>query len=196
MREPAVGRRAVAPIALEMGLARLAAGQRQHRRAALRGRPALDHRERHLGVELDAVGVLAPAEHLRVERVVVGEVDGAPRDLEGLLVPLIEHRRSLEVPGAGGGRVDRVVADLDEVLGVAADAGAEHARHHLRAEADAEQRLAARQRDALEPVELEAHARPVVVVGALRAAEHDRSGVAREVLGQRVEQVGTAPVER
>ena len=117
------------------------------------------------------------------------------RDLEGLLVPLVEHRRSLEVAGAGGGRVDRVVADLDEVLGVAADARAEHARHHLRAEADAEQRLAARQRDALEPVELEAHARPVVVVGALRAAEHHRSGVAREVLGQRVEQVGAAPVE-
>ena len=88
-----------------------------------------------------------------------------------------------------------MVADLDQVLGVPADPGAEHARHHLGAETDAEQRHVARQRDPLQPAQLEADRRPVVVVGALRPAEHDRRGIAGEIVGQRVEQVGAAAIE-
>jgi hypothetical protein len=127
-------------VSVELRVPGLGAGQRQHRRRLLGCGPALDHGERHLGVELDAIDAAIVAERLGVECVVVREMDGAGRDLEGLPMPLIEHRGFLKIRRARRRRVDRMVADLDQAVGMGADPGAEHARDHLGAQANPEQR--------------------------------------------------------
>ena len=88
-----------------------------------------------------------------------------------------------------------MVADLDQTAGMGADAGPEHARDHLGAEADPEQRYAGAQRGVLEPVQLGTDARQMIVIGALRPAEHDGGGISRQVVRQRIAEIGTAPVQ-
>src|SRR5690606_3250447 len=102
---------------------------------------------------------------------------GAGGDLEGLAVPLVEHGGPVEIAFAGRGRIDGMIADLDQTVGMWADPRAEHARDHLGAKANAEQRDAGGQRLVLEPVELGADARQMIVVGALRPAEYDGGGI-------------------
>ena len=36
----------------------------------------------------------------------------------------------------------------------------------------------------------------MIVIRALRAAEHDGGGISRQVAGQRIAEIGTAPVQR
>lgn len=96
----------------------------------------------------------------------------------------------------GGGRIDRVIADLHQAVRVAADLGAEHPRDHLGTETDPEQRSLGREAGALDPVELRPDPRQMIVVGALRPAEHHSRSVGCQILRQRVTQVRTAPVER
>ena len=74
------------------------------------------------------------------------------------------------------------------------DPAAEMARHHLRAEADAEIRLLVAQRHA-DPVGLTLD-EVVVVVGALRPAEDHRAGMFVHRLGQRIVEARPADVER
>ena len=93
-----------------------------------------------------------------------------------------------------GGRADRVVADLGALIDVAEHARAERARHHLRAEADAENGLLLRDRH-VDPVDLLAD-ELVGVVGALRPAENDRAGVVRHRGRQRIAETRAADVER
>ena len=74
------------------------------------------------------------------------------------------------------------------------DAAAEMARHHLRAEADAEIRLLVAQRHA-DPVDLAAD-EILVVVGALRAAENRGAGMLVHRLRQRIAETRAPDVER
>ena len=74
------------------------------------------------------------------------------------------------------------------------DAAAEMARHHLRAEADAEIRLLVAQRHA-DPVDL-AVDEVLVVVGALRSAENRSAGMIVHRLRQRIAETRAADVER
>ena len=147
-------------------------------------------------MELDAVDVTIVAERLGIEGIVVGQMDRARGDLEGLPMPLVEHRGPFEIGRAGRRRVHRMVADLDQTVGMRTDPGPEHARDHLGAETDPEQRYPRRQRGALEPVQLGADARQMIVIRALRAAEHDGGGVRGQVVRQRIAEIGTAPVQR
>ena len=91
-------------------------------------------------------------------------------------------------------RSDRVITYLGMTVRMLVDAAAEMVRQHLRAEADAEERLAFTQRH-LEPVDLAAD-EIVGVVGAHRAAEDDRAGVLRHGAGQRIAEPRPAHVER
>ena len=74
------------------------------------------------------------------------------------------------------------------------DTAAEMQRHHLRAEADAEERLLVAQRHA-DPVDL-AVDEVVGVVGALRPAEDRGAGMIVHGLGQRIAKARAADVER
>ena len=100
-------------------------------------------------------------------------------------MPLIDaFRPDIDDGEAGFGRPDRIIADLGVALRVAKHAAAEIARAHLRAEADAEKRLALLQRHA-DPIDLAAD-EIVLVVGAHRAAENDAGGCSAIVSRQRV----------
>ena len=94
---------------------------------------------------------------------------------------------------ASVGRIG-IIADLGVTVRMREDAGAEMARHHLRAEADAEIGLLVAQRHA-DPVDLALH-ELLVVVGALRAAENHRAGVAVHRFRQRIAEARPADVER
>ena len=63
-------------------------------------------------------------------------------------MPLVDRarKRGAAEPVAGGGGLDRVIADLAALVVIAEHPGAERAGQHLRAEAQAEQRLFLRQR--------------------------------------------------
>ena len=71
--------------------------------------------------------------------------------------------------------------------------GAEMVGEHLRAEADAQERLLLLQRDA-DPFGLAAD-ELVLVVGAHRPAEDDRAAVVRQRLGQRIAVARLADIE-
>ena len=95
---------------------------------------------------------------------------------------------------AGGGRADRIVADLRAPLRMRRNGRAKMLRQHLRAKADAEKRalLGKRHRD---PVDL---ARDVIVriVGAHRAAEDHRARMIGERRRQLVTKARAPNVER
>ena len=94
----------------------------------------------------------------------------------------------------GRGRADRIIADLGVAFRMRIDPLAEMARHHLRAEADAEIRLLVAQRHA-DPVGLTLD-EILIVVGALRPAEDHRAGMFVHRLGQRIAEARPADVER
>jgi hypothetical protein len=84
----------------------------------------------------------AVAERLHRKAVALGQEIGAVWQIETLAMPLIDllgPRIAQRQPDIG--RADRVVADLGMTVGVRIDSGADVLRQHLRAEADAEQRL-------------------------------------------------------
>ena len=92
-------------------------------------------------------------------------------------------------------RRDRVIADFAALVGIGEHRGAQMAGEHLRAEADAEQRLVLAERHG-EPVDLAPDPVEVVVVGAHRSAEDDRAGVLGERRRQRLAEARAANVER
>ena len=158
-------------------------------------RPPAHHCVGDLRVELDAVGARPVAERLHREGVTLGEQLGALRQVQAFAVPLID------VVGPAGahakarrGRADRVITALDLALGMQVDPGAEVARQHLGAEADAEEGLLLGKRHA-DPIDL-APDEGFVVVRALRAAEDDRAGVVGEGVGKRLVEARAADVER
>jgi hypothetical protein len=107
---------------------------------------------------------------------------------------LVDHFRPLGHQRlAVVGRLDRVPADLDQPVAMAFDLAAEMVDQHLRAKADAEEGLVLPERD-LQPFGLAAD-EFVLVVGAHRAAEHDRAGMMRKRLRQLVAERRAADVE-
>jgi hypothetical protein len=86
-----------------------------------------------------------------------------------------------------------IIADLYQLLAVAADLAAEFLDHHLGAEADAEKGLALRQRHA-DPVDLPVH-EGVRVVGAHRPAENHGARVPVHGVREGVAEAGLADVE-
>ena len=97
------------------------------------------------GWNCSAIGRAAVAERLHRKRIAFGQQSRAERQVEAFAVPLVDLLR----PGIADrapdlGRPDRVVADLGVAVGMLVDPAAEMVRQHLRAEADAEKRLASR----------------------------------------------------
>ena len=134
------------------------------------------------------------ADRLHLERIALGQKLGAGRQIEAFAVPLIDAFRPLLDDGeAGGGRPDRVIADLGMALRMAKHAAAEMPRAHLRAETDAEKGLALFQRDG-DPFDLAAN-EVILVVGAHRAAEDDCGGVFCHRRRQRIAEARPAHVE-
>jgi len=134
-------------------------------------------------------------ERLRREDVALGEQRRAARQFDALAMPLVDMVRPRRAKLAAGlGRAQRVVADLGHPFGMERHPAAELARQHLRAEADAEERLAL----------LERHRHPVdlvldelgLVVGAHRPAEHHDTAMFRQRLGQPFAERRTAHVKR
>ena len=174
-------------------IAPVAGAGQLHARGAAR-RPADHHVVGQLGMELDAVGAGADADRLVGIGLAGGQQLGAARQVEALAVPLIDLARPFRhqlAADLGGRKV--IIADLDEAVVMAVDAGAEIARQHLRAEADAEERLFLAQRH-VEPVGL-AGDEGIGVVGAHRPAEDDGTGVAFQRLGQQLAEARPADVE-
>ena len=160
---------------------------------AARG-PAAHHRVGDVHVELQREGRAAVAEGLHRKGVALRQQGGAARQIEALAMPLIDLVGPvLAERAAGRRRTDRVIADLGMAVRMRIDLGAELARQHLRAEADAEIRLLLLERH-LDPVDLAAD-EIVLVVGALRPAENHGAGMVLQRLGQRLVEARPADVE-
>ena len=147
---------------------------------------------RHLGVELHAPGGLAEAEAVDRDRR-AGEQRRVLGQLDAVGVPAVGaealgQRAEQRVRRGLGQRLDLVPADLR--VGDAHDLAARGRDQQLRAEADAEQRLAALERraDQRDLVLEVAQARRVGDV--LLAAEHDDPVVAGGVGGSRLADAG------
>ncbi len=153
---------------------RAAALQVFRRRIAVE--PAPQHRVVDLGVELHAPGRRPVAKRLVLEHVAPREPARADGDRERLAVAVRHVERPVEgqLFGRTVHRLDRVVAELVEPLRVRPHRGAQGTRHHLAAEADAEQGDTGRHH-ARHPVELRAHVVDVIVVRALRPSETDHA---------------------
>jgi hypothetical protein len=118
------------------------------------------------------------ADRLHFEGVAFGQQFGTSGTVKAFAVPLIDaFRPGLDKGKAGGGRPDRVIANLGMTVRVAKHFAAELPRAHLRAEADAEKGLVLFQRHR-DPIDL-AVDEIVVVVGAHRTAEDDGGGMLR-----------------
>src|SRR5579885_137391 len=169
-------------------------GSRQFHAVGAAYQPAIHHGVRDLGMELQGVAGSA-AECLDLEGLAFSQQLAVLGQFEALAVPLIDVVGPFRGDGAaGGGRTDGVVADFGVALRVRVDAGAEMARHHLRAEADAEERFVVAQRHA-DPVDL-ALDEVFLVIGALRAAEDGGGGMLVHGLRQRIAETRAADVER
>ena len=120
---------------------------------------------------------------------------GAGRQIEAVEMPLVDAaRKPRRAQTVGRGRREnREIADFAAAVGIAEDTRAEMPRQHLRAQANAEQRLLLAQGNrqpvdfALDPI--------AVVVGAHRPAEHHDAVVIGERLGQGFLEAGAADVE-
>ena len=124
-----------------------------------------------------------------------GQKLGAARQIETFAVPLIDLLRpGIDHGKAGRGRPDRVIADLGVAVGMRKDLAAERPRAHLRAEADAEERLVLLERHG-DPVDFPAD-EIVRVIGAHRAAENDRAGMLGKRRRQRIAEPRPAHIER
>src|SRR5688572_24026710 len=158
-------------------------------------RPAVDLRVGDLRVELDADGRAAVAHDLVGKRAVGhSQQPATARNVEALAMPLVDVVGHLAESPRTVDPADRVIADLDIAMLTMIDPGAEILRQHLRAEADAEERLVLLQRDA-DPLDLAADER-IAVVGALRAAEDDGAAVMLERLRQWIVETASAHIQR
>src|ERR1700730_16315476 len=127
-----------------------------------------------LGMELQAENVGTRGKGLVAAHRGRGEMDGAPRQIEGVAVPM-QHRRSRQMPqrcGCGGIRqIDRPPADLLDTGRI--DSCAERAGDELGAKADTESRPAGAQ-PGFEKIEFLAEKWIFVVfISADGRAEHD-----------------------
>ena len=88
------------------------------------------------------------------------------------------------------------VSDFHQTVFVRSDFRAHHPRDFLGTETDAQQRFFRGQDGVFQPVELGSNAGVVIVVCALRAAEHHDRGVVTDVTGQLVTQARAITIER
>ena len=191
--EPGAGAVVVDGAVLEMRGARARARHGEALVAARR--PFMHHGVGDVGVELQRIRGGAVAERLHLEHVAFGEQVRARRQIETLAVPFVDVLRPRIDHGAAGRcRADRVIADLGMAVRMLVDPAAERPRAHLRAEADAEERLLLLERHR-DPVDFAAD-EIVLVVGAHRAAEDHDAGVIGQRRRQRVVETRTAHVER
>ena len=160
---------------------------------AARG-PAMHHRVGDIGVKLEAERMVElerldrEIASLRQQFACRGEVQ-IPRGASGRHDPASSGRSSS--PAAR--RADRVISDLRAAFGVRRHPGAELPREHLRAQANPQERPLLPERH-LDPVDLPADV-VVRVVGAHRAAENDRAGMAVQRLRKRIAEPGTPDIE-
>ncbi len=147
---------------------------------------------RDFGVELDRE-TRAGAEGLRAEDVALGQQLRAARQIEALAMPLILVGGPVADRAPRRRRPHRIIADLGLALRMREHALAELLGQHLRAEADAEIRLALFERHA-DPVDLGLD-EVVGIVGALRAAEDHRAGMLRHRGGEGIAKARPADVE-
>src|SRR5262249_44814367 len=146
-----------------------------------------------VGMELNAERV-AIADCLVRKIIAFGEQLARRRHIEPFLVPLVDAARPFRAdPQAGRGRADRIVANLEPTLGMCVDAGPKMARHHLRAETDAEERPLLAQWNT-NPVDLALDV-VVGVVGAHRTAENHDARVSVHRLWQRIAKSRTTGIE-
>ncbi len=144
-------------------------------------------------MKLQRIGA-AVAERLHLEQVALGQQLGARRQVEALAVPLIDlFRPGIDDGKTRIGRPDRVIADLGMTLRMRENLAAQRPGAHLRAEADAEERLVLLERNR-DPVDLAAD-EIVGVVGAHRPAENHRAGMLRQARRQRIAEPRPAHVE-
>src|SRR5690606_1369557 len=122
-----------------------------------------------------------------------GELHRAGGQVEALAVPLIDILRVVEEMSALFSRLDRVVTNLDALVLAAIDAGAEMARHELRAEADAEIGLPFLERDA-DPLRF-CLDEGEIVIGAHRPAEDHGGVMLHHGFGQGIAERGAPDVE-
>ena len=128
-------------------------------------------------MKLEAVGIAAIAEGLRLEILAPGEQGRPARQIETFPVPLVDVIGEPAVADAMPlfGRLDGVIAHFDAPLRMPADAVTEMARQHLRAETNANEWRVFLKRNP-DPVYFAAYPR-VFVIDAHRTAENDRAGV-------------------
>src|SRR5690606_31468962 len=105
--------------------------------------PSLDHGVRDLRMKLHANGRLAINDGLVLEGPVRRCQNGRTAwPIETLAMPLVDTPWPVTKVAGVRSWPDRMVTDLDALLGVLVNASAELTREHLRPEANAEERLA------------------------------------------------------
>jgi len=116
--------------------------------------------ESHFRVELEAVGLPAIAEGLRLEILAPGEQGRPARQIETFPVPLVDVIGEPAVADAMPifGRLDGVVADFDAPLRMRADAVTEVARQHLGAETNAKESVSSLSGTPIQSISRRTHA--------------------------------------
>jgi len=161
---------------------------------ASKERPAAHDRERHLRMELKAVG-LPIAEGLRLEILPPGQQGCPAWQIKTFTVPLVDVVREPAIADAMAmfRWMDRVIADFHTPLRVGTDAVAEMAGEHLGAKTNAKKRRVFPKRD---PDPVYFLAQPgVFVVDAHWTAENDHAGITSERLRQGIPEPGTTAIK-
>jgi hypothetical protein len=179
--------------AFDMPVARASTGLSQA--LAREERPTAHSGKCHFRVKLEAIGLVATAEGLRLEVLSPCQQSGTVRKLEALPVPLIDVARELALakPVPMVCWMNGIITDLDAPLRMRADPVAKMAREHLCTKANANEGNALLERDTY-PAYLAAQP-SVLVIDAHWAAENDDTGIIPERFGQRIVETRTPAVE-
>jgi hypothetical protein len=157
-------------------------------------RPAAHDRERHLWMELEAIG-LPIAEGLRLEILPPSQQGRSVWQIKTFPVPLVHVVRESAIAEAMPmfRRMDGVIADFHTSLRVRTDPVAKMASEHLGAKTNAKKGRVFFKR---EPDPVYFLAQPgIIVVDAHRTAEDNHAGIASERFRQWIAETGTPAVK-
>ena len=81
----------------------------------------MNHGFQYLGMELEAESIFAIAKDLILKNCTLGQQGRARRHVEPFFVPIIEHRRTVKIVIALGGRLDPIISGFYKPIGMKVD---------------------------------------------------------------------------